>query len=390
MVYNNLEKRENYEEMNDKYHDLFDYFKRREKSFLTILEKLVTIQTYSGEKENINGFLDFLEELFSEFYIRRSRFKTHNGDVLSLLLGPDSDEFSVLLAHVDTVKVSDSPVPVKIENNRFFANGCYDMKSGIALFYFAVKALKQFGLSPGKQVRIIFSPDEETGSKASLPILLQQCAGAAAVILPEPCCPDGGVKTRRKGVTCFKAQLTGKAAHSGIEPEKGIDANRGLAKLIIKIDNLVRELGDVTFNPGIISGGKAGNVVSPASIMEFEVRSYSNDLLKKARQGIEKIAHSSGARCNFIPGVVFPALEFDDKNKELYEKAKKIAKGLDYDLPAGSSGGGSEGSHLSAAGVPVIDGIGIKGGNAHAVDEYIDIQDFSFRAALITALCIEV
>ena len=369
--------------------DLFDYFKSREKSFLTLLEKLVSLPTYSGGKENINRFLDFLVDLFSEFKPQVSRFPTPKGDVLCLSLFPEIGKFLVLLAHGDTVKVSETPLPVKIAGSRFHANGCYDMKSGIALFYFILKACEQFDLKIGKQLKIIITPDEETGSKASLPILLRECRRAAAVILPEPCCPGGAVKTRRKGGIVLNARITGKAAHSGIEPGKGIDANKALAGLIFRIDEITGGLGDVSFNPGILSGGRAVNIASPESSMDFEVRSYSNDLLEKAVAEIKKIDNIDAATCEFSTTFTHPALEFDEKNKRFYEIAKKIAREISYELPAGSSGGGSEGSHLSAAGIPVIDGIGLKGGGAHSPDEYIDLRDFPYRAALLTALCLE-
>lgn len=376
--------------MNRDYNDLLGYFKNQQENFITLLKKLVSFQTYTGERENINQFLDFLEDLFSEFEPQVTRFATENGDVLSLSFFPEKEKTLILLAHTDTVKAGELPPPVKIKKDRFYANGCYDMKSGIALFYFTLKAFAVFNLKLDKQIRIVFNPDEETGSKESLPVLLKECDKALTVLLPEPSCPDGGVKTRRKGVASLKARLTGKAAHSGIEPEKGIDANRGLAKLIIKIEEITLGCGGVTFNPGFVKGGTASNVVSPGSFMEFEVRSYSNDSLNKVLGEIKKIENIAGVKCEIITGVIHPALEFDEKNKSIYEIAKKIAISMNYDLPAGASGGGSDGSFISAAGIPVIDGIGLKGGGAHSPGEFIYISDFPYRAALITALCMEV
>lgn len=381
--------------MHYNYNDIAAYFNSRETDFISLLEKLVSCQTYSGRIENINRFLDSLVQLFSEFSPLITRRQTEKGDILCLTFTPTGkrstgERFLVLLAHSDTVKVGEPPAVVRIADNRFYANGCYDMKSGIALFYFALKAHKHFDLHSDKRIKIIFTPDEETGSAASLPILLEECRGADAVILPEPCCSDGGVKTRRKGIASIQAGLTGKAAHSGIEPGKGIDANRALAKLIDKIDQITGTIGEVSFNPGIIKGGAAVNVVSPTACLEFELRSYADDLLEKALLEISGIKNVAGAACAVATRDKRPALEFDDKNKRLYEIAKKIALALNYNLLAGESGGGSDGSFLSAAGIPVIDGIGLKGGGAHAPGEYIEIKDFPFRATLVSTLCLEV
>lgn len=381
--------------MHYNYNDIAVYFNNRETDFIGLLEKLVSFRTYSGQIEEINRFLDFLEQLFSEFSPITCRRSTAKGDILCLTFAgaaarSPGEPFVVLLAHSDTVKVGEPPAAVRTADKRFYANGSYDMKSGIALFYFALKAHKHFGLRSDKSIKIIFTPDEETGSAASLPILLEECRGADAVILPEPCCSDGGVKTRRKGIASIHAALTGKAAHSGIEPGKGIDANRALAKLIDKIEQITGKIGRVSFNPGVISGGTAVNVISPNACLEFELRSYDNTLLEKALLEITGIKNIAGAACAVSTRDKRPALEFDDKNKKLYEIARKIALALNYDLPAGESGGGSDGSFLSAAGIPVIDGIGLKGGGAHASEEYIEITDFPFRATLVGALCLEV
>ena len=370
--------------------DLMGYFNDQKETFIKIMKELVSFETYSGEIKNIKCFLDYLENLFSEFNPEKSRIRTANGDILKLSLFSKQKDYIVFLAHADTVKVADHPIPVKIENGRFYGNGCFDMKSAIVLFYFTLKAIHRFDLKCDMQIKLIFTPDEETGSDASKPFLLKECKNAISVILPEPCCENGGVKTRRKGITWMKAKLIGKASHSGTEPEKGKDANRALVELINKIDKNCCDYPDVSFNPGIICGGIATNVVSPVSFMEGEFRSYSNISLDKLIKDVKKINNIEGIDVEMFFQIKQPALEFTPENKKIYEKAKQIARLLDYDLPSCSSGGGSDGATLSSEGVPVIDGIGIRGGGAHSKKEYIEISDFPFRATLITKLYQEI
>jgi len=370
--------------------ELFVYFENQRSDFIRILTSLVSHPTCSKDADDLNRFIDHLENLFQGFGPSVQRIPTAYGDILSLSFFQKEKERLVLLAHGDTVKVSDATLPVKIEGDKFFGNGCYDMKNGIALFYFFLKALHELGLSCHKQIEILCTPDEEIGSPASTPFLLKQCRGAKAVLLPEPCCPDGGVKIRRKGVALLRARLKGKAAHSGIEPEKGRDANRGLVRLVAQIDAMREKYPDVSFNPGIVSGGIGTNIVSPESCLEGEFRSYSNRLLKEVIKAMGTIRNVEDVEVDISVETHHPALEFDAKNRKLYTLAKKIADSFGYGLPSCSTGGASDGSTLSSAGIPVLDGLGMKGGGAHTPDEYIELSDFSYRAVLLTKLGMEI
>ena len=370
--------------------DLLDFFRSQNDMFVGLLKQFVSMQTYSGEVERIDLFMDEIEGLFKEFCSDATRIPTDNGDILTLSFFPEKNETVVWLAHADTVQVGESFPSVKIENDRFYGNGSFDMKNGIALFYFALKAFHELEVESNKQVRLIFTPDEEIGSKGSREFLSRACRGAKAVLLPEPCCPNGGIKTRRKGIATVRARCAGRAAHSGIEPEKGKDANRALVGLVNQIDAVLSDFSDVSFNPGLLSGGVRVNIVSPESRFEGELRSFSNDSLKKALDVIQGIRRVGDVDVNISVEMCHPALEFDEKNQRLYGIAKKIAEEMDYDLPSCESGGGSDGSDLSDEGIPVIDGLGMRGGGAHSAEEYVELSDFPYRAALIARLTQEI
>jgi glutamate carboxypeptidase len=367
-----------------------DYFKNHQEAFKNLLRHLASLPTYSGSVPDILCFQDILIQLFEPFDPHVTRVQTEKGDVLSLHFLPSTKEKIVLLAHVDTVRVSANPSPIRIENDRMYGNGVYDMKAGIALFFYVRKAIQELNLSPSHGMKIIFTPDEETGSVCSMPLLLEECKDAAAVLIPEPCCPDGGVKIRRKGVLSFEAQMKGEAAHSGLEPEKGKDANRGLFLLIDEIDRRMKKYPDVTFNPGIISGGVRINVISPESILKGEFRSHTNSILKEIAKEIMQINKVDTIDVSISANMYHPALEFDGKNQKLFRKAKNIAAQLHSNLTGCSTGGASDGSTLSSKGIPVLDGIGIQGGGAHSPDEFIELSDFAFRAALLTGLSLEI
>jgi len=370
--------------------DLFSYFQKQQDTFVDLLTNLVSYQTFTGERANINFFVDFLQRLFFEFNPEIERVQTTMGDIVQFTLFPDKKDLLILLAHMDTIKATEAPLTIRIEKDHLYGNGSYDMKNGIALFYFSIKAFKELKMKVNKKIKLIFTPDEENGSKESMPFLLKECQGAKAVLLAEPCCSNGGIKTKRKGIALLSAKLQGKAAHSGIEPEKGKDANRGLIQLANLIEKILGSYSDISFNPGIIQGGSNTNVVSSQSILKGEIRSYSSQDLSSACEELKKIKNVNGIKVKLDMDIIQPPLEFNSQNQKLYQYALDIARKMKHELPCCSSGGGSDASNLSQAGIPVLDGLGMNGGGAHSPDEYIKISDFPFRATLFSRLCQEI
>lgn len=184
---------------------LLKYFQERREEYAQIVTKMVYFQTYSGEKENINRFLDYLQKLFSPLRPQVLRLEKEKGDILVLTFFAEHPKYIVFLGHADTVNVSAGPPVARREGNRLFGNGSYDMKGGIALFYFALQASAKFHPDLGRSVKLVLVPDEETGSQTSSAPLLEICGRATAVLLAEPPAVDGGVKLRRKAIAEIRA-----------------------------------------------------------------------------------------------------------------------------------------------------------------------------------------
>jgi len=366
---------------------LLEYFRARQPAFLDLMKRLVAMETVSGDARRINLFLDFLERLFQPFAPQRHRIGGNNGDMLILSLNPRKKPLRVLLAHVDTTPTAVNEC--RLRGRYLHGTGAYDMKNAIALFYFALRAIHDRKLVVPCQLKIILTSDEETGSSASLPRLMRICRRARAVLLPEPSGPAGEAKVMRKATAHIRFALAGRAVHSGLEPERGCDANRALAELIFRLDELISRYRDMTFNPGLIAGGKAVNVVAPASQLQGEIRSFSTVHVRRAMRDMRKISVIAGAQVHFSGRIAHPALEFTAANRRLYRQAEKIMRALGCRLGRCASGGASDGSFLSAAGIPVLDGIGMRGRGAHSAREAIDVMDFPHRAALLTRLILE-
>lgn len=372
------------------FNHLLSYFENQRDEFIDLMQQLIRFPSYSGDRKSINNFADFLEKRFCSLGLKACRTATPVGDIIQFDLQPESDDFLVLLAHMDTVQVGTEPPAIKFADPLLYGNGAFDMKNGITQFYYIMKACLDLGIQIKNRIKLIFTPDEETGSLHSMQLLKNECRDARAVLLPEPSCPDGGVKTSRKGVVSISARLKGKSAHSGIEPEKGQDANRGLMHLISKIDKILEDHPGVTFNPGIISGGNRTNMTSGESELSGELRSFSNRDINRVSKKLKNIKNLHGLIIHIKTEEIHPPLEPTPANRELYNRARRISRELGHELPSCSSGGSSDGSSLSQLGIPVLDGLGMKGGGAHSEGEYIDVSDFAFRASLLTALCREI
>jgi len=364
----------------------YKYFENKKQEFVSLLTQLAEKQSYSGEDENINRLLDFLEEKFSVFKPRAQRIVTKGGDILILDLFTDKKDQVIFLSHIDTVRVSESEIKCHIEEGKLYGNGTYDMKAASAVIYSVIEYLYAHQYEIKNSIRLIFTPDEEIGSSYSMVHLVDLCKDAKAVFVGEPSCPEGKVKLKRKGVLHLNIYILGRSAHSGIEPEAGVDANKELLTVLNKIYEILEKYPSIHFNPGIISGGVKKNVVSPDSFLDSEMRSFSNEDLEKAMEELRKIKPESEAIINIDTFINKPALEMSDTNYGLYLIAKDIAKEMNVDLGYCSTGGASDGSNLGSKGIPVLDGLGIQGGGAHTTWEHIDIDDFPFRASLYTGL----
>lgn len=371
------------------YNEISKYFSSRQESFNSLLSQLVDLQSYSKEKQNINKLLDFIELRFSCFNPQKERIETPIGDLLVLTFFADKPEFSVMLSHIDTVRVSEDPPASKIVGNRLFGSGSYDMKNAVAMFWHILDLFSNFSIFPNKTLKLILTPDEEIGSKHSSEHIINACYGAKGVVIAEPCGPNGAVKIKRKGIALLNAIITGKPAHSGIEPERGADANKALVELINKINHILQKYPDIYFNPGVLAGGVKVNVVSPDSWLDSEMRSFDAKHLVLALDEIKKLECEGAITLKIFTEMSRFPLEFTDANRRLYDIAKRVADEIDYPLGTCETGGSSDGSMISPLGIPVIDGLGLKGSGAHTLEEYVELSDFPQRASVIAGLILE-
>ena len=296
----------------------------------------------------------------------------------------------LIIGHLDTVHpvgtLERQPFTIDEQLDRVTGPGVYDMKSGVVLMLEAVALLQSAGRL-NREVTMLVTCDEEIGSHTSRELLEREARLAALVLVPEPSLGEGQVKTSRKGVATYTIKTRGRAAHAGIEPERGINAISELAHQIVALESVARPEMGTTISIGTTRGGTVTNTIPAEATATVDVRYATQEeaeRVHKALTGVQPILNGAGVMVE--QNEARPPLERTSRVISLYEKARAIAQPLGFDLGEGSTGGGSDGCLTAAVGTPTLDGLGPRGGGAHSTDEHVRLSDLQFRLAFYTAL----
>ena len=290
----------------------------------------------------------------------------------------------VLLCHLDTVWPHNSFNPTwVIDGDNAKGPGVFDMKAGFIQAMYALKGIT----GAQSKVALVATTDEETGSATSKKLIERLARDADAVLVFESAI-DGKVKTGRKGTSMYQISVTGKAAHAGLEPEKGINATTELAKLVLQITDLANPAFGTTVVPTVMQAGTTTNTVPAQAKLDIDIRSFTMAELNRVDAAIKSLK-SESAKVEVVGGINRPPLE-TASTLELYEKLEAVAKSLG--MPAighASVGGASDGNLAAAAGAKVLDGLGAVGVGAHAPTESLVISSVEPRIKLTTAFITE-
>jgi glutamate carboxypeptidase len=207
----------------------------------------------------------------------------------------------------------------------------------------------------------------------------------------EPPAAEGRVKTGRKGTGIYRIRVEGRAAHAGLEPEKGASAILELARQTERLHSINSSGSGITLNVGVVHGGTRSNVVAAEAEGEIDVRFATESEAEHIDQLLKSIKPIDERVKLFVSGGINrPPLERTPEVIELFETARSIAAMIDFELGEAQVGGASDGNFLAALGIPVLDGLGISGDGAHAVHEHILADDIAVRGTLIGGLILSV
>ena len=295
----------------------------------------------------------------------------------------------LLLGHYDTVwEVGTlSRMPWRIEHQRAWGPGVFDMKGGIVQALYALETLAAGGRLP-RPVTVLLVSDEEIGSDSSRRMTESLAKKSSAVLVLEPAHGlDGACKTARKGVGDFTIRVHGVSAHAGLDFEKGHNAVLELARQIECVAAFTELKRGLTVSPGVVRGGTRGNVVPDQAEVLVDVRiARRSDAARIEKKFRSLRPRDRQCRIEVEGGINRPPLERTEAVAELYNRARAIARELGLDLKEAAVGGGSDGNFTAGMGIPTLDGLGAVGEGAHASHESILTAELPRRAALLARL----
>ena len=368
----------------------------RHKEVVDMIRRLVEIESASGDIEGSRAVNELLENLvrtipsvssveriaspdFGEHLLIRAFSGKGTGDLPTLILG-----------HTDTVHprgTLDAQHGVRLEADRLYGPGIFDMKSSCVIAIEALRCLTALSLEPQRPITLLLTCDEEVGSPTGRPLVEREAREAAQVLVLEPPAPGGSVKTARKGVGAWTVSAQGIASHAGLNPEQGASAILELARQTERLHSLNNPACGTSFNVGVMRGGTRGNVVAARAEMEVDVRFGARveaTRIENLMNSLQPFDHRVSLAIK--GGINRGPLERTADVVKLFHHAQEIAANLGFELGECSVGGASDGNFAAALNVPVLDGLGVDGDGAHAAHEHISLRDITPRTTLLAGL----
>ncbi|BCJ37026.1 glutamate carboxypeptidase [Actinocatenispora thailandica] len=293
----------------------------------------------------------------------------------------------LVLGHHDTVwpHGSLSTHPFEVRDGVLRGPGCFDMKAGVVMAFHALAAL------PDRDgVTLLVTGDEELGSPSSRELIEQEARGCAAALVLEASADGGALKTERKGVSLYEVVIEGRAAHAGLEPERGVSATIEAAHQVLAVAELGDAAAGTTVTPTRIEAGTTSNTVAAGGRFAVDVRVRSSAEQDRVDKAMHALApRLPGARVRVTGGPNRPPLAAD-ASAGLYARAGAIADRLGVGpLSCAAVGGASDGNFTAGVGTPTLDGLGAVGGGAHADHEHLLVEQLPRRTALVRELIAE-
>ena len=295
----------------------------------------------------------------------------------------------LLIGHMDTVFEAGTAAerPFKVDGDRATGPGVSDMKGGLLAGLHGLAALRSLDRRPS--VTFVANPDEEIGSPFSTAHIRELVPEHDAALVLECARANGDIVSARKGIADYEVTITGRAAHAGVEPEKGRSAILEAANQVLALHALNGRWPSATINAGVIDGGTRPNVVAASCRMEIDLRAASVSEFEMAAAEMEGIVtHPTveGVSATIRQAAFHPPMERTPGNARLADLAIAIAAELGFELRDALTGGASDANTTTAAGLPTLDGLGPVGGDDHSADEWLDLTSVVPRTTLLAAL----
>ena len=372
--------------------NLRDYLHPHQEEMIALLAKLVKAESPSSVPTAQKPVLTILQQELRQrdYRVRYLPGKQTGGHLLGLDRHRRPQQpYQLLLGHCDTVWPLGTleQMPLKIQTDKLFGPGAYDMKGGLVLTLFALEAIAALELEPEVTPVLFINSDEEIGSRESTPYIQRLAQKADRAFVMEPSLGwQGKLKTQRKGVGRFVVRAIGQAAHAGLDPEKGISAILELTFIVQQLFALNDPQRGITVNVGTIDGGLRPNVIAPEAKAVVDVRVLNPDDAQRIEKAIHSLQPQTPGSQLIVEGRFGrPPMVKNSDSEKLWLLAQKIGSELGLELEESTAGGGSDGNTTSLY-TPTLDGLGAVGDGAHAIGEFVDLGQMVDRAALLSGL----
>ncbi len=365
--------------------------------FLHDLETLVNIDCGTHSKAGVDTIARIIRERMREFGAEVIDFpQDAYGNMLYGRWRGRGAARILLIGHTDTV-YSDGTVnqfPFRRLGSRALGPGVNDMKAGLLSGLYALHAVVRAGFDQFAEIGLFCNSEEEIGSPVSRGLYAQFARGADAALILEPArdAPRGAIVSARKGVGHYTVTVRGKAAHAGVEPEKGANAILALAQHIVALQSLNGFRPGLTVNVGVVRGGTRPNVVADSAEAQVDVRiAQAADAapLEQAMRDVLARHVVPGTVAELSGSIANPPMEKTEVSARLTTFAKNAARELGFEIEDVATGGGSDGNYTAALGTPTLDGLGPVGGKSHnAMEEWMDVHSIVPRTAMLAKLIV--
>jgi glutamate carboxypeptidase len=352
--------------------DVQAWLSARKEAMTRFIVEMAKMESPSSDREALLEILRWLEKQFAALgmYTIHVPGKESGGYLYARPKQKSPDQpLQLLIGHCDTVWPLRTlmEMPLSEKGERLSGPGVYDMKAGITQIFFALQCLSDLNLQPGVLPVVLINSDEEVGSRESTEAIrrLARIADRAFVLEP-PLGLEGKLKTARKGLGRFTLTVHGKAAHAGLDPEKGANAIVEMARLVQELYGLNDFETGTTVNVGLIEGGISPNTIAPLSRVVLDVRVPTHAEGVRVEKVIRSLkTGAEGVRLEIEGGFGRPPMEPTPRNQQLWTLAAKTGKALGIELSQAAAGGGSDANTTSQY-TATLDGLGTPGDGAHA------------------------
>lgn len=384
--------------MNEKAQIMNNYIAARYSQFLNDLETIVNIDSGSQYLPGIARVVEFFEERFAalNWYTCKHRFSEKYGfclEVSNMHPSAPQGKYDLLcVGHMDTVfpEKTTAERPFSVVDNKGMGPGIIDMKAGLVTVLHVAETLQDFGVTDKLSLCIAFNADEEVGSPSSREWIETLARQSKRVFVFEPRRASGHFVLQRKGSGGYYIHCYGKAAHSGVEPEKGINAVVELAHQILKVNTFENPEVGTTVNINVIFGGTKMNVIPDYAVASIDVRVTEIDEAHRIDTLFKQLCHHTtveGATVEVFGGINRPPMVPSEETLLLWEQLVAIGEKTGLQMKWKATGGGSDGNFTAALGLATIDAVGPIGGNAHSRDEYLDLESITPTVQFVCNVC---